>query len=216
MGDPHQHAALTAAEHKSVTRIESFSDIVFGFSLFNLAFNLRVPATPNELLSQIPQFIIFAITFGLLCFFWWLHHRLFREYYKPDSAGVILNFAFLASIALFTYPLQLYFKFGPRDPVTVGGYAAGSFLVFGLFAVLFLKGVLQLGGALGSARRGVGLGIGVRCAVIALSMAVSLSLYSVGQSAMIYAIVWGAVIVLAQRMIERLRNRLAPRGVAEQ
>jgi len=185
---------LSAAERKTVGRLESFSDIVFGFSLVNLAFNLRVPATSHDLVSQIPNFAVFVVTFGLLCSLWWLHHQVFRDYFKPDGAGVFLNFALLASVALFSYPLQLYFRLGWGDPVTIAGYAVGSMLVFGLIAAMMAKGVWQFRATLSAHHRICGTGTAVATGIVALTMLVALLLFGQGSTAMLWAIGIGTFI----------------------
>lgn len=185
---------LSAAEHKTVNRLESFSDIVFGFSLFNLAFHLKVPATSNDLVSQIPQFAVFVVTFGLLCSLWWLHHQVFRDYFKPDGLGVFLNFALLAAVALFSYPLQLYFQFGWSDPVTIAGYAVGSMLVFGLLSAMMTKGVWQFRTTLSDHQRICGMGTAVATGTVALTMIVALAMRSQGSTAMLLTIGIGTFI----------------------
>jgi len=194
MIEENPNATLTAGEHKTVTRIESFSDIVYGFSLFNLAFHLRVPATSQDLVSQLPQFAVFVVTFGLLCSLWWLHHQVFRDYFKPDGLGVFLNFALLAAVALFSYPMQLYFQFGWSDPVTIAGYALGSLLVFGILAAMMAKGVWQFRTTLSEHHRICGLGTALATGTVALTMIVALALRSQGSTAMLLAIGIGTFI----------------------
>jgi len=186
--------SLTPADHKTIARIESFSDIVFGFSLFNLALNFRAPNSPQELLAQIPLFIVFVAPFAILCQLWWLHHRLFRDYFVPDTAGVILNFALLASVAMFSYPLQLYFRFGFSNPITFVGYAAGALLVYGLMGSLFLIGVKKRGEALSHEQRITGRSIGLRLSIFAVGTVVAMALYSQGPIAMIIALAIAGIV----------------------
>jgi len=198
---------LTQAERKSVARIESFSDIVFAFSLFNLALNLRAPTTPSEFLAQIPLFVVFIGTFGILCEVWWLHHRLFRDFFVPDRVGINLNFALLASVAMFSYPLQLYFRFGWLNPFTLAGYAAGALLVYGLMAILFWKGVRSLSGSLVPQLRADGRSLTLRLGILAIGMLVALALYRVGPIAMI--IIIGIAAAVSASLEERRRRRSA-------
>jgi uncharacterized membrane protein len=194
MTESEHHATLSAAEHKTINRIESFSDIVFGFSLFNLAFNLRVPATSHDLVSQVPQFIVFVVTFGLLCSLWWLHHQVFQDYFKPDGSGVFLNFALLAAVALFSYPLQLYFRFGWSDPVTIAGYAVGSMFVFGIISAMMAKGVWQFRTTLSDHHRICGIGTAVATGTVALTMIVAVAMIARGSTAMLLTIGIGTFI----------------------
>jgi uncharacterized membrane protein len=197
------HAGLTASEHKTIGRVESFGDIVFGFSLFNLAINLRVPATSSAFVSELPQFAVFLLTFAVLCSFWWMHHRMFKDFFKPDGAGLVLNFAFLASVALFTYPLQLYMKFGFHDALTVAAYAAGNLLLCGFVCAMTWKGLIQLGPSLSEERRVAGYGMALRTGLLALAMLLSICLYPLGHEVMAYPFVAAALIAVVQRRFER-------------
>lgn len=193
MSETRGASPLTAAELKTISRIESFSDIVFGFSLFNLAFNLKVPNTSAQLMAQGPDFLVFLATFAMLCSLWWVHHRLFRDFFRPDPAGLTLNFAFLAAVALFTYPLQLYVKFGPEDPLTVAGYAVGGLFVFGALGAMFAKGVWQLGPLLDEKTRQEGAAQARRFAVLSVSLIVALTMFKLGAETMLTVIVVGFV-----------------------
>jgi uncharacterized membrane protein len=207
---------LTAFEHKTNSRIEAFSDIVFGFSLFNLALNLKAPATPYDLVAQIPEFIVFVATFGILCSIWWLHHRLFLNFFKPDNVGIVLNFFLLGSVILFTYPLQLFLKFGPGMEISFVAYAVGGALVYGFTAVLFVKGVRQLGPMYGPARRAVGVRLATQICIVAASMFVALALAAQGLIVMGITISSGALIAgIANGIQARLQTASAVGSGAE-
>ncbi len=60
-----------------ISRIEAFSDVVFGFSLTLLVVSLEVPHTFRELMADMRGFVPFAICFALLAQVWWLHHTFF-------------------------------------------------------------------------------------------------------------------------------------------
>lgn len=203
MADHPNPSGLTAAEHKTISRVESFGDIVFGFSLFNLAVNLHPPTTSSAFLAETPEFILFLVTFGILCSFWWMHHRLFKDYFKPDTIGLILNFAFLAGVALFSFPLQLYLRFGFRDPLTVAAYCAANFVLFGLVSTMVWKGLRQLGPSLTEERRRYGRGMGIRTGILSALMLTSICLYHLGPQIMLYPILAMALIVPIQRRMDR-------------
>jgi len=203
MADPQHAQSLTAVEHKTNSRIEAFSDIVFGFSLFNLALNLKAPATPHELIAQIPQFAVFIGTFGVLCSIWWLHHRLFLEFFKPDNAGIVLNFFLLGAVAMFTYPLQLFMKFGTDNTITFAAYAVGGALVYGLCAALLIKGLVQLGPAHPPSRRAAGIMLATRLTIVALSMIAALTVSSQGAFVMALSITLGAIAAAIATRIQK-------------
>jgi uncharacterized membrane protein len=78
-----------------ISRIEAFSDVVFGFSLTLLVVSLEVPRTYSELIADMRGFVPFAVCFALLAQVWWLHHNFFRRYGLDDAATATLNFVLL-------------------------------------------------------------------------------------------------------------------------
>lgn len=92
-----------------ISRIEAFSDVVFGFSLTLLVVSLEVPHTFHELLADMRGFVPFAVCFGLLAQVWWLHHTFFRRYGLDDTTTVVLNFVLLFVVLFYTYPLKFVF-----------------------------------------------------------------------------------------------------------
>jgi uncharacterized membrane protein len=77
-----------------ISRIEAFSDVVFGFSLTLLVVSLEVPRTYTELIADMRGFVPFAICFALLAQVWWLHHNFFRRYGLEDATTATLKFVF--------------------------------------------------------------------------------------------------------------------------
>jgi uncharacterized membrane protein len=61
---------LPAGERHLVGRIESFGDIVVGFSMSTLALQLQIPKTPGEIFAHPLNYFVFFIAFGLLAVFW--------------------------------------------------------------------------------------------------------------------------------------------------
>ncbi len=94
---------------REVSRIEAFSDVVFGFSLTLLVVSLEVPHTFTELLTDMRGFIPFAICFGIFAQVWWLHHNFFRRYGLDDGVTATLNFVLLFVMLFYTYPLKFLF-----------------------------------------------------------------------------------------------------------
>ncbi|MFZ0794959.1 MAG: TMEM175 family protein, partial [Candidatus Korobacteraceae bacterium] len=92
-----------------ISRIEAFSDVVFGFSLTLLVVSLEVPHTFGELMADMRGFVPFAVCFGLLAQVWWLHHNFFRRYGLDDATTATLNFVLLFVVLFYTYPLKFVF-----------------------------------------------------------------------------------------------------------
>ena len=92
-----------------VSRIEAFSDVVFGFSLTLLVVSLEVPHTFKELLADMRGFVPFAMCFAIFAMVWWQHHNFFRRYGLDDGVTATLNFVLLFVMLFYTYPLKFLF-----------------------------------------------------------------------------------------------------------
>lgn len=89
------------------TRIEGFSDAVFGFSLTLLAFSLEVPGSVEELRTLVvAQLVPTLAAFALMCWIWAEHNSFFRQFGLQDPATVVLNSALLFLVVFYTYPLK--------------------------------------------------------------------------------------------------------------
>jgi uncharacterized membrane protein len=107
--DSHAIATAFRARSHEVSRIEAFSDVVFGFSLTLLVVSLEVPHTFTELLADMRGFIPFAICFAIFGMVWWQHHNFFRRYGLDDGITATLNFVLLFVMLFYTYPLKFLF-----------------------------------------------------------------------------------------------------------
>ena len=139
---------------KEVSRVEGFSDAVFGFTLTLLVVSLEVPQTFSELRSILAGFPAFAATFALVCWVWYEHHLFFRRYDLEDGFTVFLNCVLLFIIVFYAYPLKFVFDrlitgwvlgAGPRindglsfedGKLLMLAYSAGFVALFGTFALL--------------------------------------------------------------------------------
>jgi len=89
-----------------VSRLEGFSDAVFGMALTLLVVSLDVPRTFDALLDDLKGFVAFAPCFALFLQIWHEHHVFFRRYGLRDAATVALNGALLLVVLAYVYPLR--------------------------------------------------------------------------------------------------------------
>jgi len=134
---------------QSSSRIDSFSDIVFGFALTLIVVSAAVPHTFGQLRSVLLGFFPFAICFGLFIFIWLAHFNFFRRYGLHDAPTMWLNFALLFTVLAYIYPLKFLFTYAAGDaPLNVFAtayqerdlvlvYGAGFAAVQLLFASLY-------------------------------------------------------------------------------
>lgn len=100
-----------AAGHDHFTsRLEAFSDLVFGFSLSLLATRLDIPARVEDIFSSARWLAVIG-TFGLVCRFWLEHYRIFRHRFVASMFDAIVNFVFLFAIAVLPYAVQTFLRF---------------------------------------------------------------------------------------------------------
>lgn len=67
-----------------MSRIDGFSDVVFGFALTLLVVSLEVPKTYEELHSLMRGFLPFAVSFVLLMTVWYAHYFFFERFGLKD------------------------------------------------------------------------------------------------------------------------------------
>jgi uncharacterized membrane protein len=145
-------------EPREVTRLEGFSDAVFGFAITLLVVSLEVPATFDELLAVFRGLPVFAICFAMLLLVWHEHHQYFRQVGLQDGPTVWLNGALLFVVMIYIYPLKFLFVLlagpdglmrGPRAqamirfeqlPQLMLVYGLGFIAIFMLLALMYWRG----------------------------------------------------------------------------
>ncbi len=139
---------------KEVSRVEGFSDAVFGFTLTLLVVSVDVPASFADLRNILVGFPAFAVTFAVICWVWYEHHLFFRRYDLEDGFTVFVNCVLLFIVVFYAYPLKFVFTrlitgsmlgYGPTimDGMTQADgrllmlvYSSGFVLLFGAFVAL--------------------------------------------------------------------------------
>jgi len=93
-----------------VRRLESFGDVVIGFSLALLALSLAVPNHARELLSHPAWFVAYVWTFAFVCSIWASHYWTFRHVFVPTPLALLLNYAKLGLIVLLIFGVQVLLR----------------------------------------------------------------------------------------------------------
>ncbi len=93
----------------AMSRIDAFSDVVFGFALTLLVVSLEVPKDFSGLHEIVRGFIPFAICFTMFITLWYAHYVFFRRYALHDQFTILLNSCLLFVVLFYVYPLKFLF-----------------------------------------------------------------------------------------------------------
>ena len=93
-----------------VSRLESFSDAVFGFALTLLVVSLDVPKTVGDLFETMRGFPAFALCFLFLALIWNSHYKFCRRYGLDDGWTRFLTCVLLFVVLFYIYPLKFLFN----------------------------------------------------------------------------------------------------------
>jgi uncharacterized membrane protein len=103
----------------NMTRIETFTDAAFAFSLTLLVISMDPPATMPSLdvaLRHIPAFLLSAT---MLMMFRSGHHNWSRRFGLDDAATIVLSYLLVFTMLVYVYPLRFmgtaYAAAPPRD-----------------------------------------------------------------------------------------------------
>jgi uncharacterized membrane protein len=123
---------------RGLDRIIALSDCVFAFSLTLLALDLVIPESldagyiTDNLVSELPRFIYFFMTFFITAAYWGSHHRIFRFICSYDDMLMRLNMFLLVCIILMPFITKLISEHGNMQIVVIIaalGYAAPGLLL---------------------------------------------------------------------------------------
>jgi uncharacterized membrane protein len=139
---------------REVTRLESFSDAVFGFALTLLVVSLDVPKSFDDLINTMRGFPAFAICFLLLAVIWNGNYKFCRRYGLDNGTARFLTCVMLFLVLFYVYPLKFLFNLsitglllGAGPPISMTGaqlsmllmiYGLGFAAVYGAMTLLYL------------------------------------------------------------------------------
>lgn len=140
---------------EDVSRVEAFSDAVFGFAVTLVVVSLEVPGSFSQLQqTMLSGLLSFAICFAVLAGVWLEHYRYFRSYGLEDPLTILLNMILLFVVLFYIYPLKFLFNLltGAIFPGAQSGetiqhqqwpalmmiYSAGFIAVYTVFLLLFI------------------------------------------------------------------------------
>lgn len=135
-----------------ISRLEGFSDAVFGFGLAVLAVSAQPPTSYSQLMDQMLGGVSFAFCFALFAWIWAEHNSFFRRYGLQDGYTTFLNSVLLFLVLLYMYPLKFMLdsmfvrllpaRLSPPEPMRLHQLANAS-MVYALgFIAIFLVFVL--------------------------------------------------------------------------
>lgn len=143
-----------------LSRVDGFSDVVFGFALTLLVVSLEVPKTFDELTTMLRGFLPFAICFFFLMSIWYAHFKFFRRFGLEDLRTILLNTALLFVVLFYVYPLKFLFTFAlsatPANALRAGAgarqieelmvlYGLGFAAIYLLLAAMYWNALKQAG-----------------------------------------------------------------------
>ena len=128
--------------NRNVSRLEAFSDAIFGFAATLLVVSLEPPGSYGELVANVRGFAAFALSFAILVLLWAVHNAYFRRYEIEDAPTIVLNAAFLFVVVFYVYPLRYAMAagigylfgrtFGLPSEVLTGDQLANMFVMYGI------------------------------------------------------------------------------------
>jgi len=128
-----------------VRRLESFTDIVIGFSLAEVGISLVVPAHPLDIFTHPTSIVALFLTFGVLFRIWWSLTAVFARYFVPNRLMIGLNCVCVALTIFQVFSLQMWLKFNVStvDDLTAARiYFATAALTLATVACLHGIGVI--------------------------------------------------------------------------
>ena len=128
------------SDERVIHRLESFSDIVIGFSLAQMGLSFTVPQRAIEIFAKPYGIIAFFITFIIVARVWWSHHKLFTHFFVPNRLTIVLNFTTLAVLLFAVYSVQVLVHTKFADTIAVLMYLCSFGTLFALLGTQYVYG----------------------------------------------------------------------------
>lgn len=137
-----------SSEGRDSSRIESFSDNVFGFALTLLVLTIKVPTIPQgnqpgylleQLGAQWPSYVTYVISFVTVLLVWINHHVMFQRVQKADHALMYMNGLMLLPVTLVPFPTSLLAVFisHPQARFAAALFAGSYVLIAGTHSLVW-------------------------------------------------------------------------------
>ncbi len=95
---------------QDMTRIETFTDAAFAFSLTLLVISFdAIPASFEEMIEALKQIPAFAASFAQIAIFWYAHHHWSRRMGLDDITTVVLSLTLVFVTLVYVFPLRIMF-----------------------------------------------------------------------------------------------------------
>ncbi len=141
-------ASLPREEQRLAHRLVAFGDVVFGFTISQLAFQLELPRVPDDLVAHPIRYVVYAATFGLIAFCWFIFHRMTSTCFRPERIDLIAVFTFLGWLGLVPYAMFAFVRFAThfdpnqRSDVTGASYGLAAYVLawIGIVATSLIVG----------------------------------------------------------------------------
>jgi uncharacterized membrane protein len=129
-----------------LSRLLAFSDGVFGFASTLLITTIPITLSGvsslssnkvvvSQLLTLLPNFFAYALSFYMIGTYWMVHHRLFRRIVKYDVPLMWINLALLLFVAFLPVPTAFLGRYGSNAVITAF-YGANLTIVSLLYVIL--------------------------------------------------------------------------------
>lgn len=131
---------------KKTTRLEAFSDGIFGVAITLLAIEIGIseykdPTNLNlweKILEKWPEYFAYFNSFATVLLIWMGHHKILDKIWKANHWVILLNGFALLFIVLFPYPTRTVGNFigTPAQNTAISFYAAYTgIIVFTMFCL---------------------------------------------------------------------------------